>query len=173
LIHDSVMKSRRRTGHSSAHQREGDIMSVSGISSGNNLYPAALQSANSQRRTDFQALGSALQSSDLAGAQAAFAALQRDLQGVGQTQAQSGVQSDYQNLATALQSGDLPSAQKAFAALRQDLQTVLHRHSHHHHHHHGDAVAPASATSEASSTSAASASSTDSQSAGGSIDLRG
>jgi ribosomal protein S20 len=171
------MKSRRRIGHSPAHQREGDIMSVSGISSGNNLYPAALQSVNSQRRTDFQALGSALQSGDLTGAQAAFAALQRDLQGAGQTQAQSGVQSaaqsDYQNLASALQSGDLSSAQKAFAALQQDLQTVLHRHSHHHHHHHAGAVAPTAATGEASLTSTGSTSSTDSQSAGGSIDLRG
>ena len=97
--------------------------------------PAA---AFKQRRADLNALKTALQSGDLAGAQKAFAALQQDLQSTqgaaGQRGDASGQSStlakDLDALKTALQSGDLTGAQKAFASVQQDMRTGhAHRHS--------------------------------------------
>jgi hypothetical protein len=80
---------------------------------------------------DFNAVGQALTSGDLAGAQSAFAQLKSDIQAVEQTaagQPQSPglagkqVRQDYTQLASALASGDLTGAQSAFADLQQALQ---------------------------------------------------
>src|SRR3954463_8097100 len=90
-----------------------------------------------QRRADLNALKTALQSGDLAGAQKAFA-LQQDLQSTqgaaGQRGDASGQSStlakDLDALKTALQSGDLTGAQNAFASVQQDMRTGhAHRHS--------------------------------------------
>src|SRR5689334_21371722 len=98
--------------------------------------PAA---AFKQRRADRNALKSALQSGDLAGAQKAFAALQQDLQitqgAVGQSGDASGQSStlakDLDALKTALQSGDITGAQKDFASVQQDMRAGhAHRRSH-------------------------------------------
>jgi hypothetical protein len=137
---------------------------------------------NSQGAKDFQALQSALGSGDMAGAQQAFAAMQKDLQGAGwtgrrhhhhgdsatsTTQAAQGSSSastqkssqgaqDLQALQTALTSGDLSGAQQAFAALKQDLQAT--GRAGHHRHHHGGSVN--NTTQAASSTSGAAATQT-------------
>jgi DNA-binding FadR family transcriptional regulator len=88
-----------------------------------NAYQSSGPSNLQQRRQEFQALGQALQSGDLAGAQQAFAALNPNASSSTQsTQSNSNVS----QLAQALQSGDLAGAQKAFAAMRS--------HGHHHHH---------------------------------------
>jgi len=102
-------------------------MSVSAVSSTDGSYQTNLQTAFTQVQNDFNQLGQALQSGDLAGAQSAFATLQQDIQNA--SQSQSGQQqSNWSALANALQSGDLAGAQKAFAALQTN---------HHHHHHSG------------------------------------
>jgi hypothetical protein len=123
-------------------------MSIPGISASTDPYQA--YQANGQNnlkqfRQDFQDLASALQSSDLSGAQKAFAALQQLLpnpsagsqtstgqQGNGQNPF-SAFSADFSALDQALKSGDLKGAQDAFAKLQQDMQSVK---GHHHHHHH-------------------------------------
>ena len=56
-------------------------MSISSVSNNANpLQSAQMSGAFKQRKQDFAALGSALQSGDLAGAQKAFSALQQDTQ---------------------------------------------------------------------------------------------
>jgi len=112
-------------------------MSISGVSSGNNLYQTNISSINSQRKQDFQNLASALQSGDLASAQKAFAQLQQDGSKVGQAQSSqnsnqsNGQNNPFQALTSALQSGDLSGAQQAFSQLQQGMK------SHHHHHKQG------------------------------------
>lgn len=109
------------------------------------------QNNAANRKNDFQALASALNSGDLSGAQNAFAALQKDLppgQQAGATGGQNDnsknnpVATDFQNLSQALSSGDLSSAQSAFAKLQQDMQAMQGGHRGHHHHHGGGAIAP-------------------------------
>ncbi len=160
-------------------------MTISSVSSGANPYTQGLQSgqvsdAFKQRKQDFSALSSALQSGDLAGAQKAFSALQQDTQALRQSRSGQGADQDGDNdgsktsqasqasqasqngktsmqdlmnqLKQALSSGDLQGAQQAFATLQQNRQA-----NGHHHHHHGGAGA--SNTTSASST-ASNASST-------------
>jgi len=81
---------------------------------------------------DLSAIGSALQSNDLSGAQNAFATLQQDLGTTGSQNATatSGTPtatsgSDLTALGNALQSNDLSGAQNAFATLMKDLQNSL------------------------------------------------
>ena len=112
-------------------------MSISSVSSNNNLYQTNLTSIYSQRKQDFQNLASSLQSGDLANAQKAFAQLQQDGAKVGQAQSSqnsnqsNGQNNPFQALASALQSGDLSGAQQAFSQLQQSMK------SHHHHHKQG------------------------------------
>ncbi len=129
-------------------------MAVSGVSSAVNPYLSTLQTDLNQRKANFQALGSALQSGDLTAAQKAFAEFIQSLQKGSQGQAPGGQSSDpfsadLQTLGNALQSGDLASAQKAFAALQQDLQKV---HGRHHHHHHKPSTTSSTDTMSSSST---------------------
>jgi hypothetical protein len=121
-------------------------MSVSPISSSSvNPYQAQLADAFQQRGQDFKALGTALQSGDLAGAQQAFAALKTDTTTIQSAQSQpswqnSPVSQDMKTLESALNSGDLSGAQKAFATLQQDVQAVRKSHGGHGHHvHHAPA----------------------------------
>ena len=90
------------------------------------------QNSASNPFTDLSAIGSALQSNDLTGAQKAFAALQQDL---GNADSQNTTMTSSATSATAgtgltslgnaLQSNDLSGAQNAFATLMQDLQNSL------------------------------------------------
>ncbi|MGO9018619.1 MAG: hypothetical protein ACLQVJ_09755 [Syntrophobacteraceae bacterium] len=119
-------------------------MSVSAVSSTDSSYQTNLQTGFTQVQNDFNQLGQALQSGDLAGAQSAFATLQQDMQNVSQSQSQSGQQqSNWSALASALQSGDLAGAQQAFAALQTN---------HHHHHHHSGGSQGTGSDSDGNST---------------------
>jgi hypothetical protein len=117
-------------------------MAISGISCGSTAHrPSALNKKGNlqQRSTDFSTLANALGSSNLTGAQNAFAALQKDAQsipaahGSSQANAQSvqQVKSDAQTLATTLASNNLGGAQKAFATLKQHSMSA-HMHGHRH-----------------------------------------
>ncbi len=113
-------------------------MTVSGISSANDVYQTNGQGAMSQRMADFRQLGSSLQSGDLEGAQKAYDALQQDMQSSGKTQGglNSSKNNALQQLGDSLKAGDLAGAQKAFAALKQ----------HHGHHHHRGGASTGNAT---------------------------
>jgi DNA-binding FadR family transcriptional regulator len=111
-------------------------MTVSSISPSLYMYQPAqnsMQNNVGQSQNEFQALGNALQSGDLSGAQTAFAALQQmfSTSSTGnqtQTSQQGGGQnsfsSDFDALGQALQSGDLKGAQTDFAKLLQNIQTT-------------------------------------------------
>lgn len=91
-----------------------------------------LQAYRQQRLADLAALGKALQSGDLSGAQSAFDALtalgQTGPNKNGQTFSRADREHDFQAIGQALQSGDLAGAQSAFANLsatfgKQDQQS--------------------------------------------------
>ncbi len=90
-------------------------------------------SAWQQRQQNFQALAQALNSGDLTGAKAAYAALTANNSGG----ASSSPNSPLAQLGQALQSGDLAGAQTAFSAMRSG------------HHHHGSASGSATAAPSA------------------------
>jgi len=116
------------------------MSSISGISSTH-----AYQNNVNQIAQDFQAIGTALQSGSLAGAQGALNTFQQYLQANSTTSStqpfgkNGQANNDYQNLVTALQSGNLTGAQQAYSSLQTDLKAA----GKGHHHHHG-----ASATSQ-------------------------
>jgi hypothetical protein len=126
-------------------------MSISGLA------PATHHSDPLPR--DFQALGSALQSGNLASAQNALSTFQQALQTaakVSPTQPfgpNNRANADFTSLSNALQTGNLVSAQKAFASLQADLNATTGTNPSHpgqvHHH----AVGPASATAAAGAVS--------------------
>jgi len=116
-------------------------MSISGVSSVNNVYLENLQNSNKQGRQDFQALAQSLQNGDLAGAQKAFAAFQQDMASSQIGQQDNGanpISTDIQALSQSLNTNDLSGAQKALAQLQQDMQSqqVGQAGRHHHHHRH-------------------------------------
>lgn len=115
-------------------------MSISGVS-GTSSAQAAQASSFQQRRSDFQALSSALKSGDLSSAQSAFSALTADAPANG---GNSKIADAFKAVGQALQSGDVAGAQKAFASLQSTLQGA---HGHHHHHHGGGASASGGASS--------------------------
>jgi len=133
-------------------------MTVNSISSTPNAYQPDVQSAWKQRTQDFKALQTALQSGDLAGAQQAFAALQKDKTGAAQSSTgaspstdNSQGSKDFQALQTALSSGNLAAAQQAFTALKKDVQGA--GKAGHHHHHHGGSVSGSTTPTDAASGS--------------------
>ena len=163
-------------------------MSTSSIS----LLSASTQSQTltlaQQIQQDFKQLAGSLQSGDLAGAQKAYAALQKLLPSQSQnstSSTQSSSQSsssstspivnDFNALGKALQSGDLTAAQSAFSTLQSDLKSqsqssttgALMQAMRPHHHHHaaaaqdsdGDSDSTSSSTSTSSSSSTSSTSS--------------
>ena len=163
-------------------------MSTSSIS----LLSASTQSQTltlaQQIQQDFKQLAGSLQSGDLAGAQKAYAALQKLLPSQSknstsstQSSSQSSSSStnpivnDFNALGKALQSGDLTAAQSAFSTLQSDLKSqsqssttgALMQAMRPHHHHHaaaaqdsdGDSDSTSSSTSTSSSSSTSSTSS--------------
>jgi DNA-binding FadR family transcriptional regulator len=132
-------------------------MSVSGVSSATNPFSNYLQSRYNQQIQDFQGLASAVQSGDLASAQTALTAFQKDIQKNPQgplatalADPNSQISKDFQALQTALQSNDVAGAQNAFAALAQGLKSI---HHHRHHKSDGDSAQSTSNTSSSNSTS--------------------
>lgn len=116
-------------------------MTVGGIFGTSSLYASSGSNRFEQRKEAFDALGNALSSGDLAGAQQAFASIQQGMQSMGKTLPSQAVQptaqtngigADLDALSKSLGSGDLSGAQSAFATLQQDMQTM---HSHRGHHH--------------------------------------
>ena len=122
------------------------MASVSGVSTSLNQYQVDWQNNLKQWQQNFSQLGTALQSGDLAGAQAAFSALLQNTPASSPTQTSqqggaTGIKADFDALGQALQSGDVDAAKTAFTKLQQDLQTAR---AHHHHHHHGQATGQSS-----------------------------
>ncbi len=108
-------------------------MSIAPIStSAANPYQAQVVGAFKQRGQDFKALGKALQSGDLVGAQQAFAALKKGTQTIQSVQQRQSLPSgqnrrvspNFKTVESALNSGDLSGAQKGFAIVQQDIEAV-------------------------------------------------
>jgi len=122
-------------------------MSISSISASTNTYQAYQTSGQNNLKQiwqDFQDLTSALQSSDLKGAQESFADLQQLMpNSSADNQTQNAFATDLNTLGQALQSGNVSAAQTDFAQLQQDAQSVQ---GHHHHHHHHNPSASAQST---------------------------
>lgn len=144
------------------------MSAISSLSPSTNTYATSSQNGLAQFIQDFNAIGSALQSGDVSGAQSALTTFQQSLPGSSTASANqpfgknSQANTDYQNLTSALQSGHLSGAQQAFASLQKDLQGAGKTgKGHGHHHHHGSGTASAtSSTSTATTTPATSTSST-------------
>jgi outer membrane protein assembly factor BamD (BamD/ComL family) len=115
-------------------------MSLAGILSSSlfNFNSQSVQDPMKQFRQDFQKLGQDLQTGNLTGAQADFAALQKDgPQSSSSTQSKNPVAQAFQQLSTDLHSGNLTAAQQDYANLQQDFQNQAASHmqrSRHHHH---------------------------------------
>jgi type VI protein secretion system component VasK len=124
------------------------IMNISSIGSTTSSYPVTPANTFNQFLTDFQSIGSDIQSGNLTSAQSALTAFQNDLQSSsGQNPLSrlfsnnSTLTNDLASLQTALQSNNPASAQNAFNTLVQDMQTAIQTqkpHHHHHHHHRAD-----------------------------------
>ena len=116
-------------------------MSISSISASTNTYQAyqtSRQSKSAQFQQDFQDLTSALQSSDLTGAQKAITDLQQLMpDSSASNQTPNAFPTDLNAVGQALQSGNVSDAQVDFAKLQQDVQSAQ---GHHHHHHRQDNV---------------------------------
>jgi len=82
-----------------------------------------------QRAKNFKALGDALQSGDLSGAQKVYEEMQANAP---KTSANNPLANDFSALGDALKSGDVSAAQKAFATLQQDGKALHKAHGHHH-----------------------------------------
>jgi hypothetical protein len=115
-------------------------MTVLGITSATSPYQTGNTSPAAQALQDFQALGNALKSGDLSGAQQAFATLQQNLPSAGQAQTSHNPDSarqGIQNLGNALQSGNISDAQQVYAKLQQNMGEIKGRGHHAHHNHKG------------------------------------
>jgi soluble cytochrome b562 len=109
--------------------------SVSSISAATSPYQAIYQNYQSgigQLTKDFEAIGNALQSGSVSGAQSALATFQQDFQSTTGASPQqpfgtnSQANATYQKLANALQSGSLSGAKSAYATLQTTLQLGQH-----------------------------------------------
>jgi len=145
--------------------------------------------SQSNPRQDFNALGKALQSGDLAGAQQAFSNLQQAQQAnqpstnSPTTNPASPISKDFTALGQALSSGDLKDAQAAFAQLKSDLkagqgaqatqQSAQAVKGHHHHHHHDTAETDPLPPSASTGTTASIPSSSTGAVTPGSVNLIG
>ena len=132
-------------------------MDVSSISQASSVYTGQTNSAFQSWRQNFQALGSALQAGNLAGAQSAFANLMQNAPAAlgapnTNTSQNQTLTQDFNTLLGALQSGNLSDAQKAFATLKQDMAAM---HQTHHHHHHQKSQGAAQTGSDTLATAAA------------------
>jgi len=122
-------------------------MSLAGILS-SNLFQFNSQGAQDrmqQFRQDFQKLGQDLQTGNLTGAQADFAAVQKDgPQSSSSTQNSNPITQAFQQLSTDLQSGNLTAAQQDYSTLQQDFQSQAASHMQRPHHHHSGGGSEAS-----------------------------
>jgi hypothetical protein len=115
-------------------------MSLAGILSSNlfQFNAPKAQDRMQQFRQDFQQLGQDLQTGNLPGARADFAALQQDgPQSSSSTQNSNPIAQTFQQLTGDLQSGSLTAAQQDCTNLQQDFQNQATSHmqrSHHHRH---------------------------------------
>jgi len=137
------------------------MSSISSVSPVTNPCQTNYQAGYGQMVQNFDAVGSALQSGDLATAQSALTTFQQALPASSASPASqpfgknSQANTDYQSLTSSLQSGNLGSAQKAFSSLQKDLQPAQSTHAAHkghHHHHSSSATTEAAAATTASST---------------------
>jgi hypothetical protein len=143
------------------------MSNISSVNAADNPSPAPNPNGFAQIVKSFQAIGSALQSGDVATAQSALTSFQQALQGNAPANSQaattqpfgknSQANTDYQNLTSALKSGNLSTAQQAFSSLQNDLKSAQSTRSAqrgHHHHHSASATSSTSAatTSATSST---------------------
>ncbi len=133
------------------------MSSISSISSSNPAYQNYNAGNVQQTTQDFEAIGNALQSGNVSGAQSALTTFQQALAGSNNSQSSSTqpfgknsqANTDYQNLVSALQSGNLTSAQQAYTGLQKDLKPV---HKGHHHHHGSSAISGSTATTSTTSS---------------------
>lgn len=153
-------------------------MSISSITSSSDYYQNssinASDSLKQQGQQDFKSLADALQSSNLSGAQSAFASLLQlfpslspstnsttqstaTSSAASSSNGTSSITSDLSTLGQAIQSGDLTGAQNDFSKLMQDMQAIGGGHHHHHHH-------KASASSQDATIASATGSTTDTNS---------
>lgn len=109
-------------------------MTVGGISLSGELHTNKIPERFKQRKEDLDALGTALDSGDLAAAQKAFAQVQQDMQArapsrqnpAGEAAApRAEAKSAVDSLSASLGSGDLSGARKALSTLRQNLQELV------------------------------------------------
>jgi hypothetical protein len=118
-------------------------MSVSSILSCNlfSYNAQSVQDRMQQFRKDFQQLGQDLQTGKLSGAQADFAAMQKDgPQSSSSAQSSNPIAQTIQQLSTDIQSGNLTAAQQDYTNLQQDFQnqaSPMQRPHHHHRNHSG------------------------------------
>jgi hypothetical protein len=112
-------------------------MSVAEILSSNlfDFNSSSVHSRADQFRKEFQQLGQDLQTGNLAGAQADFAALQQNGPQTCSTQSSDPIAQAFQKLSADLQSGNLTEAQQDFTTLQQDFQNQAASARPHHHHH--------------------------------------
>jgi DNA-binding FadR family transcriptional regulator len=107
------------------------VMKVSQISS-TNPHPAIAQGGFLQMARDFKAIGSTLQSGDLAAAQNAVLKFQQDLAKSPETDSLNklfgptgSLGNDFQALQIAIQSNDPASAQQAFTVVVQGFEKLI------------------------------------------------
>ena len=117
-------------------------MSVSSILSSNlfSYNGQSVQDRMQQFRKDFQPRGQDLQTGNLSGAQADFAALQKDGPQSSSMPSSNPLAQTLQQLSTDLQSGKLTAAQRDYTNLQQDFQnqaSPMQRPHHHHRNHSG------------------------------------
>jgi outer membrane protein assembly factor BamD (BamD/ComL family) len=112
-------------------------MSISGILSSSllNFNTQGIQDRMQQFRKDFQQLGQDLQTGNLSGAQADFAAMQKDGPQSSSAQSSNPIAQTIQQLSTDLQSGNLTGAQQDYTNLQQDFQNQASQMQRPHHHH--------------------------------------
>jgi hypothetical protein len=112
-------------------------MSISGILSSSSFHSnsPSFHDRMQQFRKDFQQLGQDLQTGNLSGAQADFAALQKDgPQSSASARSSRPIAQAFQPLSTDLQSGNRTAAQQDDANLQQDFQIQASQMQRPHHH---------------------------------------
>jgi len=122
-------------------------MSISSISS---TAPSYQPPQQDPVRQSFGQLAQALQSGDLASAQAAYTTLTQNqpAQGAsGTSNSSNPLQQGIASIGAALQSGNLAGAQQALQTLQSQMKGA-----HHHHHHHGAGQSQQAASSPTNST---------------------
>ncbi|HTB84291.1 MAG TPA: hypothetical protein VK742_11605 [Candidatus Sulfotelmatobacter sp.] len=132
------------------------MSSISSVSSSSPAYQNYNAGNVQQTVQDFQAIGNALQSSDVSSAQSALTTFQQALATNTNSQSatiqpfgkNSQANTDFQSLVSSLQSGNLNNAQQAYTSLQKDLKPAHQGH----HHHHGSSVTSGTISTTSTST---------------------